>query len=198
MANGRRKANHRHGSRPGVPAPGWVWLVAGLAMGLAVAAGIYWQDHRATRAAAESSESSAAPAGGKAARGKAARPKATPPTAPADAPDRFQFYDMLPNFEVVVPEEDKAVKPGSNTPPMETPGIYVLQAGSFPDFPEADAVKARLALLGVVSQIQKVTLENKTYHRVRIGPIEDLGELNRLRLRLRQSHIDFLVIRVGE
>jgi hypothetical protein len=33
---------------------------------------------------------------------------------------------------------------------------------------------------------------------VRIGPIDDLGELNRVRQRLRDQRIDVLVIRVGE
>lgn len=78
------------------------------------------------------------------------------------------------------------------------PGAYVLHAGSYGSFAEADKVKAQLALLGISSQIQKITVDERQYHRVRIGPIEDLGELNRTRKRLRDARIDVLVIRVGE
>jgi cell division protein FtsN len=46
--------------------------------------------------------------------------------------------------------------------------------------------------------VQKVTVDADTWHRVRIGPITDLNQLNRLRTRLRQADIDALVIRVGD
>jgi cell division protein FtsN len=36
------------------------------------------------------------------------------------------------------------------------------------------------------------------WHRVRIGPITDLADLNRLRGRLRAADFDALVIRVGD
>ena len=81
---------------------------------------------------------------------------------------------------------------------MVVPGTYVVQAGAFPDFAEADKVKARLALLGIVAEIQTAEAEGRTFHRVRIGPIDNLDQLNRLRARLRQSRIDFMVIPVAE
>jgi cell division protein FtsN len=59
-------------------------------------------------------------------------------------------------------------------------------------------MKAQLALLGISSQIQRISVDEREYHRVRIGPIEQLDELNRLRRRLRAASVDFLVVRVGE
>ena len=115
---------------------------------------------------------------------------------PVEASDRFEFYDMLPDAEVDVAEQPRPTAAGP--PPVSMPGTYVVQAGAFPDFAEADKVKARLALLGVASQIQTADSNGTTFHRVRIGPIEDLNELNRLRARLRQNGIEYLVIPVGE
>ncbi len=120
---------------------------------------------------------------------------AEPP--PAEATDRFEFYDMLPDAEVEVTEQPKATGT-AGPPPVSVPGTYVVQAGAFPNFAEADKVKARLALLGVVSEIQAADANGTTFHRVRIGPIDDLNELNRLRARLRQNGIEYLVIPVGD
>jgi cell division protein FtsN len=53
-------------------------------------------------------------------------------------------------------------------------------------------------LLGIVSRIQKVSIEDKVYHRVRIGPVEELERLNGLRQQLRQARVEAMVIRVGE
>ena len=56
----------------------------------------------------------------------------------------------------------------------------------------------QLALAGIESKVQKVTVDSDTWHRVRVGPITNLDELNRLRARLRQADVDALVIRVGD
>ena len=111
---------------------------------------------------------------------------------------RFDFYEMLPNFEVVIPEQEKNVSPDTQREAVVLPGVYVLQAGSFRDFTDADRRRAELALQGIESRIQRVTIDDNTYHRVRIGPTDDLDELNRLRDRLKQANIEVLRIRVGD
>jgi len=55
-----------------------------------------------------------------------------------------------------------------------------------------------LKLQGIDSNVQRVAVDDDVWHRVRIGPITDLTELNRLRARLRAADLDALVIRVGE
>ena len=105
---------------------------------------------------------------------------------------------MLPKFEVVIPEEDLEARPDRAPAAVAAPGPYVLQAGSFSTHPDADRMKAQLALLGIVARIQKVSVDDKTYYRVRIGPIRDLGELNDIRQRLRAARIEVLLIRVAE
>ena len=59
---------------------------------------------------------------------------------------RYDFYQMLPNFEVVVPEKERDVKRDLPTAQIERPGVYVLQAGSYRNQADADRVaKAALA-----------------------------------------------------
>ncbi len=115
----------------------------------------------------------------------------------AEATNRFEFYEMLPDAEVEVAEQTNPARPAA-PPPVSRPGTYVIQAGAFPNFAAADKVKARLALLGVVSVIQTAQANGSVFHRVRIGPIENLNEINRLRARLAQNGIEYQVIPVGE
>ena len=117
-----------------------------------------------------------------------------------DSAKNYDFYDMLPNFEVVVPEKDREVSRERDNAPakIERPGVYVLQAGSYRQQAEADRIRAQLKLQGIDSNVQRVAVDEDVWHRVRIGPITDLTELNRLRARLRAADLDALVIRVGE
>ena len=117
-----------------------------------------------------------------------------------DGAKNYDFYDMLPNFEVVVPEKDREVARERDTAPatIERPGVYVLQAGSYRQQADADRIRAQLKLQGIDANVQRVAVDADVWHRVRIGPITDLTELNRLRARLRAADLDALVIRVGE
>ena len=185
----RRTTRARPGQSSRSGASSFTLVIAGLALGgLAVGSWHYVRDRLASRA--EPAPVAAAP--------KPAPAKPRPGASTAPPEKRYEFYEMLPNFEVVVPEEDRDVRPDKTAAPVDVPGVYVLQAGSYSTFAEADKVKAKLALLGIQSQIQKITVDEREYNRVRIGPIEELAELNRVRQRLRTAKIDVLVIRVGE
>ncbi len=59
-------------------------------------------------------------------------------------------------------------------------------------------MKANLAMLGVASRIQKVTIDDSTYHRVRVGPIADLDEVNSMRRKLYDAKIEILLIRLPD
>jgi cell division protein FtsN len=120
-------------------------------------------------------------------------------TAGNEGSERYDFYEMLPNFEVVVPEKDRDVKrdaPG--TARIDRPGVYVLQAGSYRNQADAERVSAQLKLQGIDAKVQRVAVDNDVWHRVRIGPINDLAELNKVRKQLRAADVDGLVIRVGD
>ena len=164
---------------------GWAGLVIGLAAGLAVGLALYWFDPR---------EQLPPEAAGKA----AAEPEpASERAAAADPqPDQYEFYDLLPNFEVVIPEKEVVVRDAPEA--VAKTGAYVLQAGSYRKFEDADRVRAQLALQGIESNVQRVAIDNDTWHRVRIGPISDPAELERVRSRLKEAEVDFLVVRVGD
>jgi cell division protein FtsN len=122
-----------------------------------------------------------------------------PEAAASGASEKYDFYEMLPNFEVVVPEKDKEVKRDlPATASIERPGVYVLQAGSYRNESDADRVRAQLALQGIDAKVQRVAVDTDVWHRVRIGPITDLKELNKLRKQLLAAEVDALVIRVGD
>jgi cell division protein FtsN len=112
---------------------------------------------------------------------------------------KYDFYHMLPNFEVVVPEKEKDVKrdlPAASK--VERPGIYVLQVGSYRSEPEAEGMRARLGKLGVNAKVQRVAVDADVWHRVRIGPISNLDELNKTRKQLQSADVDAIVIRIGD
>jgi Cell division protein len=124
--------------------------------------------------------------------------EAAAPEPDADPAAQYDFYEMLPKFEVVVPEKEREVRRDVPASRIERPGVYVLQAGSYRNLRDAERVRAQLALQGIDAKVQRVAVDNDVWHRVRIGPIGDLGELNRLRNQLQAAEVDVLVIRVGD
>lgn len=165
-------------------------FVLGLALGLAVAMGVYLYDRRAGVRVPQQTEPIARDE-----RPERGKPE---PAAAQEAETQFDFYEMLPKFEVVVPEQDGKAAPTAGGKAVEKPGAYILQAGSFRNHADADRVRALIAMQGVESKIQKVTIDKDTWHRVRVGPIANLQKLEETRSKLRQAQIDALVIRVGE
>ena len=192
MAKQRSKRRRTSTREPGYP--GWLWMLFGLAIGLSVAFAIYVRD----KEPASPPPAARQPASLERAIDDSDEEPAE--TAVAEEPEesRFTFYDMLPNFEVVIPEQEPDVEADTEPRAVVKPGLYILQAGSFTRFEDADRRRAELALQGVESTIQRVTIDDKTYHRVRIGPTDDLEELNVLRGRLRAAKIDVIRIRLGE
>ena len=183
----RRNRNSRRNDS----APGWVWMLFGLGLGLVVAVGVYLRTLPPSGAAARTAP--APPA--------ASAPKPKPSstqTAATPVDDRFDFYEILPQFEVVVPQAETRSAPAVRTRPVEEPGRYVLQTGSFSNATDADRMQASLALLGIESSVQRVTIDDDVFHRVRIGPISDLTALNRMRRQLRDAGIDPLLMRAPD
>ena len=180
-----RDYKHRSRNSRNQSAPGWQWLVAGLTFGLMVAAGVYLYDRRPGGVAHVAAE-----------RPVPAVTARDEPEEAAPEESRFDFYDELPKFEVVIPEHERDVRPDGAQAPVSEPGTYVLQAGSFRSVADADRVQATLALQGIESRIQQVTIDEDTWHRVRIGPFDDLARLEDMRKRLRAKNIEVLMIRV--
>lgn len=174
-----------------------VSMLFGLAIGLSVAFAVYMKDRRpapATERPEPASMQGALDANGE---NRVTTPPAATPPATKEEP-RFTFYELLPNFEVVTPDEEPVTAVDATPKAIEEPGTYVLQAGSFSTHTDADRRRAELALHGIQSHIQRVKVNDKNYHRVYIGPVDDLDELNMLRSRLRAAQIDVFRIRVSD
>ena len=201
MAKRRKRTSKRRSKRRTTKKqqnyPGWVWMLFGLAIGLSVAFAIYVKDNEEPRPRPEA-VSSAVDDNGE----TTAPATMTPDPEPAEEEkeSRFTFYDLLPNAEFVVPEKAPTTTAETTQQPeaVVEPGTYVLQAGSFSTNADADRRRAELALQGISSNIQRVTVNDREYHRVVIGPTDDLDELNMLRSRLRAAKIDVLRIRLSD
>ncbi|MCG5499638.1 SPOR domain-containing protein [Ectothiorhodospira lacustris] len=202
----RRQASRRRQAEERAPLPGWVWGAAGLAVGLFAAAVVYLQTQRD---APTTTTTVAAP---QIQQQPLQQPLQQPrPAAPAPAQKpveeaprpRFDFYTLLPELEVVVPEPQVQPRtaPGGPPPPptpVQQPGRYLLQAGSFRAQQEADRLRASLALMGVEARIQQVSVNGDTWHRVQVGPFTDLDNLNRMRERLHANQVQTIMVRVPD
>jgi cell division protein FtsN len=190
----------------------WRELGIGLGIGLLVALVVYVSDHRAGEALAARGPDApraldpAARPGTAGAAARAARAARAAPGAPvgdeapasgAPAEGSYAFYDMLPKFEVVVPEREHGTRVDAAAK-VERPGTYFLQAGSYHKPEDAERVRAQLARQNIAANVQRVALDTDVWFRIRVGPIKDLAQLNRLRQQLQSADIDSLVIRVEE
>ena len=178
------------------PIPGWIWLLAGLLIGLFVAMLVYIKDNSTGKLAITETVSKVFQ--GKASnetRGVKKNNPTTPPEPPSSNKPKFDFYTILPELEVAIPEQE-LINTNKNPPTNTVAQQYMLQAGSFKKFEEADKLKARLALEGIVANIQKVKINpTDTWHRVRIGPLNNVKSLNQTRRRLRNLGIASIVVK---
>jgi cell division protein FtsN len=96
-----------------------------------------------------------------------------------DDKTRFDFYTILPGSEskVTAEEENKLKEDASQA---AVPKSYFLQVGAFQTEVEADNMKAKLALQGFEAVVQTATIPDKgVWHRVRVGPLADLDQINK-------------------
>jgi len=83
----------------------------------------------------------------------------------------FDFYTVLPEYETVIDEKQFFREIPEPDRKREAESTYILQAASYSSFKEADKLKAKLALNGLSSRIEKITVDGKgQYYRVRLGP----------------------------
>lgn len=200
MATKRRAPKRRSGAKKkgsgGIPA--WFWLLGGILIGLGTALTLMFKGYlpdlkqnlpSMDKPPAKSSE----PALLEENKNTTAEPKKP----------RYDFFTVLPEMEVVVPEQELSRKADSPEPPnastpADTQDSYILQAGSFRSSADAEQMKARLALLGAIARVQTVTVDNQTWHRVRIGPFTGARKADEMRRMLSDNQIDTLVMKANQ
>ncbi|WP_101675388.1 SPOR domain-containing protein [Alloalcanivorax mobilis] len=189
--------------------PGWVWMFTGLAAGLFVAFLVHLGKVQMDQ-------------GGERARPVAKQPAQKASTdkphqqAADDSKDdqpKFDFYAVLPKMEVIVPKgEGEDSNSAGKAPPTATDNKgagantpvagrhderFLLQAGSFRNRADADRRRAELTLKGYDVSIQPVKLESgDTWHRVMIGPYDNVNALHRAQDKLVTAGVETLPIQV--
>lgn len=171
-----------------------IGILIGLVLGLGIALAVAWYINKmpspflSRPPAAKSEPAKGAPAPAKADEKAAKAPDAKP---------RFDFYKILPGTEEHA--TDQQLREAQKKAAMAAKETFYLQAGAFQGAPDADNLKARLALLGVEATIQTITLPDKgVWHRVRVGPYTSVEELNRTRDTLKQNGVETALIKVRE
>ncbi|RMH89070.1 sporulation protein [Lysobacter pythonis] len=100
-----------------------------------------------------------------------------PPVAPPPAPPASQAA-----------RAETAARPANATP-------YILQAGAFQANGDAEATKARIALLGLNARVESADIGGKTVFRVRMGPYASATELADAKQKLANGGLSAVAIK---
>jgi len=176
--------------------PGYLWLLSGLAIGLFVAFIVYLDkqpenDKDFGSAVQEELEKLKHQVKKKTSEDK--KVTSTAKNGEKKEP-KFNFYTILPELEVLIPESETKPPEVSNShaaaSSKEEHKQYVLQVGSFQNLKDAEKLKANLAFLGLPANIQHVTVNRQSWHRVRTGPYRDKQQLYKNQKLLKQNDIN--------
>jgi cell division protein FtsN len=187
----------------------------GLVIGISIAFGVVWYLNKSPLPFQNKYEGAPKAENGKPSTpgGTAATPQ--PPVAlpgkPGDKPTdrRFEFYGLLEGKQPVAPGA-AAPAPAAPAAPAVTIApaaeakpapveIFFLQVGAFQKAADADNLKAKLALTGLETSVQEVSIPEKgTMHRVRVGPFRSPEEMNKARTLLSQSGVQGTVVKSKE
>jgi cell division protein FtsN len=173
--------------------PVWIWLMAGVLLGLALAVAMLIHE-RGDAPGPLARPDATAPAEGDAG-------VVPPPPADARKPEepkkpRYDFYTLLQEREVAVPDKElaeraRAERANTTTAPATTASgeRFILQAGAYRDLREADAVKARIALAGLKARVEAGEANGASIYRVRLGPYSSAGELEAAKRQLAENGV---------
>lgn len=203
MAAKRGRQAYRGGERRSWPA--WVWLALGTAFGVILSVVVLYGGKLPTlrgKNLPQPNPDATAPKESEQALADEAK-------KPAPPKSNFDFYSVLPEKEVVIPDAELSAKakaeqaraqqvqtpatPG--TPPTAGPataggGHYMLQVVATGDARAADEFKARLAMLGFAAKVYTSTSDGKTIHRVRLGPYASASETEAAKKSLGENSIN--------
>ena len=108
------------------------------------------------------------------------------PDAQAPTPAR-----PAPRAEPSPPSPPAAQSSSNNA----TGGPYFLQVGSFRVLEDAEALRARILLMGMPVEVQRAEVNGLQVNRVRVGPFVRIDDMNQTRTRLGQEKIPTAVVR---
>ncbi|MGE4338074.1 MAG: SPOR domain-containing protein [Pigmentiphaga sp.] len=117
--------------------------------------------------------------------GAAGRPAAPVPPAPQESDALGALVASLGNRGASAPAPI----------PTAPAGRYVLQVGAYRVLEEAEALKARLALLGFEARVHQAMVNGVLVNRVQVGPYANIEAMNHARERLTANQVESTVVR---
>lgn len=166
--------------------PGWIILLSGMLFGLAIALFAYINDW------VPKPEN---PNGKPVAQTIQTKSKTEIEDKSADLQIKpkkdYDFYKTLQDMEVVV---DKDLFQTDNRTPT-TPSNFILQLGAFKNIADAEALKAKVAFIGLTAKIQSVDVNQTRWHRVRIGPFKSGRKADIVLQNLEKNGFDAIIIK---
>jgi Cell division protein len=111
---------------------------------------------------------------------------------------QFDFYTILPDKEVVVPEYEIKTRVREERVGKAKEAHYMMQAGSFKTAKEADNLRIKLASMGIESKVQKGKVGSVNWYRVKLGPFAQADSISAIRSRLRQNNVDVVITENSE
>lgn len=244
---GKSQARRNSGGNSGGSMPGWAWLVIGLALGVGVflMAPKFLGGDGADSFFRPKPNADAQPPAVDAVSDEDAivsdSSGTTTATEPAEKPQDYDFYTLLPGDETALSDSElaeraraeeaarqaadaakqTAEKPDPVAPPaidaptvtppvaVDTPtppkpepaaeprseGRYLLQAGAFAASGDAEALKAKIAFLGLSARVESAQIQDKTVYRVRMGPYGTATDLAEAKRKLASSGLPAMAIK---
>jgi cell division protein FtsN len=123
-------------------------------------------------------------------------PAADPPAAAADAakpaPRPAVTADPLGDLAKTKSGLSTPATPADTTDPFD----YLVQAGAYRTSADADAQKAKLAMLGLDAKVSERDQAGRVVYRVRMGPYSDKNVAERVRTQLEANGIENTLVRV--
>jgi cell division protein FtsN len=76
------------------------------------------------------------------------------------------------------------------------PFVYMVQVGAYRNRSDADALKAKLALLGMDATVSERDQAGRVVYRVRLGPFNQKNEAESLRVQLQRNNFENTLVRI--
>ncbi len=188
MATARRSAAR---SSRKTKFPGWLWMIAGLALGAAL---MWAAQHYLYRDIKPFSGIASLFSSDK--KSPVTREEKSQPENDRPPKLKLDFYKLLPG-ESLLPAPKRDDKKVTKVEPAEKDVSYVLQAAAYANPEDADRLKAKLALNGLEAHIEKIAIEGRgTHYRVRLGPYMKIEDLDATNGRLEQLGIKAMRLKV--
>ncbi len=112
---------------------------------------------------------------------------------------QFDFYTLLPEKEVVVPEYEIKTRAREERVGKAKATHYIIQVGStFNTFKEADQLRIKLAAMGLVSKVEKGKVGTANWYRVKMGSYAKTDSINAISARLKQRGIAAIITEVND